>query len=353
MRYFWIVPPRGKHRSYRILSKTGNMISTIVDDRLIVVNKMFKENVIDGQYALEQTNKILEELKASERPVRGTEKYLGVNVDIIDKYFKEKYESRDISLESLNATKSSFKRAAALLDELTFTTATRDEIQKLILKLPFKKRPHIVLSFNLMFKFLKRSERFDVGQNREVGVVKHLTLEEIKQVLPNIENTLVRFLAASAFASGCRVGELFSLSLYNDVNKVLTVRSQIDREHKERPPKTFRARTTVVIQELEEHVKEWMNISKENRLAIRTLRLSKILKEACQKTFPNNKDKWCHFYDLRHSYAIHFLSLGVSIDLIAAAIGNTPEVCRKHYTGYVLYDGGVFLMNHIQQNKKG
>lgn len=47
------------------------------------------------------------------------------------------------------------------------------------------------------------------------------------------------------------------------------------------------------------------------------------VKRACQKAFPENVHKHCHFYDLRHSYAIHFLIMGVSVDLIANCLSES------------------------------
>jgi hypothetical protein len=50
--------------------------------------------------------------------------------------------------------------------------------------------------------------------------------------------------------------------------------------------------------------------------------------------FPNNPDKQIIFHDLRHSYAIHLLSIGMTMEDMARGIGDTMEVCEEFYAGF-------------------
>ncbi len=350
MRYYWIVPPRGNHKSFRIMSQLQNKYQQVRSERLDSINKMYRSGTIDAQVALTQVEQIVTELRAEQGGK--TEAYLDGNVDIFERYFREEYETRDILPRSLKAARASFRRALALLGNDPISTVSEKEVQKRIYALPYKKRNHVVLALNALFKFAGRQVNFSVGENKAVAErVRHLTLGEFQKVLPHIENPLVRALAGAAFATGCRVGELFSLAQYNETTRVITVRSQFDQYREERPTKTRTIRTAVVVAQLDSYVKEWLAIPVEARLTIRNVRLSAYMRAACQKEFPTRVDKHCHFYDLRHSYAIHFLGLGVSLDLIATALGNSPDVCRKHYTGYILSDGGTTLMNLLQEKK--
>jgi integrase len=237
-----------------------------------------------------------------------------------------------------------------LLGSLNFTTAPAEVIQGRIYTTKYNQRAHLVLVLNMLFKYIGRKERFKIGKNRAASAaVKHLTLVEMLKVADNIKDPVVRLAALTAFGTGCRVGELFPISTFNDTAHTVRIISQIDIFGVERHIKTFDGRVAVVIHELLAHVREWIALPVAERMKIRNYRLSSIMKAACRKTFPGDSSKECHFYDLRHSYAIHFLSLGATVDIIAAALGNSPEVCRKHYTGFVLTEGGIALMNALQR----
>lgn len=330
------------------MGRKDGKFAQVKDERLDSVNAMYRSGAIDVQVATKQVDLIVLDYRVKERPDKIV--YTQSNLDIFEKYFREEYENRDILSESLKAAKASFRRALALLGTLEISSASPKEVQKKIFSLPHKKRQHVVLAMNALFKFAKREVRFEIGNKRtEVERVRYLSLEEFLLILPHISNPLVRTMAAVGFATGCRVGEIFPLSMYNELNRVVTILSQIDRKMRERATKTYQQRTAVVVKQLEPYLKEWLLIPVDIRLSIRNVRLGQCVRNACQIALPERKDKHCHFYDLRHSYAIHFLGMGVAIDLIASALGNSPEVCRRHYTGHVLSDGGTTLMNLIQE----
>lgn len=351
-RYLWIICPVGTHRKFRIAQRMGSdgKPTYLKDEKLDTINNLYLAGTIDAQVAKAQCNTLVLAWRAEDKPEQI--KYLDANLDILDKYLKEEYLSRDIHAESLRTAKNSFKRALGLLNELDIAVAPEKVIQARINGLPFKKRQPIVLSLNCLFKFIGRKHTFEVGKNKDMRKVRHLTLAEFQKVIPNIHNETLRIMAGATFASGCRVGEMFALDKYDELNKILIVPGQVDRNLIERQTKTYQTRTTVVIQELSKYMKEWIDLG-EKRLEIRNSRISFSLKEACKKTFPNSKEKWCHFYDLRHSYAIHFLGLGVSLDVLSQVLGNSPEVCRKHYVGFNINENGIAMMNHLQTKKTG
>lgn len=348
MRYFWPLPPKGAHKSFRIMCRENGKHSQVKDPRLASINALYKAGTIDAENALRQVEDLVKRLRDSERPDR-TE-YLDSNLDIFDRYWKEEYEGRDILPTSRQTAKSSFKRALALLGQLDLATASEKDVQKRIFALPHKRRMHVVLALNALFKFVGRGHHFEIGKNLRIERVRHLSLKEFQQVLPKI-HTLVRTMAAAAFATGCRVGELFALSHYSEITRQVTIFSQIDRKSAERRPKTGQ-RTAVIVKELEKELKAWLAMPMEDRLALRNVRLADYLQRACKEVFPSRPDKHCHFYDLRHSYAIHFLSLGASVSLVAQALGNSEDVCRRHYTGFIMSDEGAALLNSLQDRKK-
>lgn len=349
MRYLWPLPPKGAHKTFRIMSREGEKHSQVKDPRLDSINRLYKAGTLDLETATRQVNGLVETLRVQDRPEKP--RYLDSNLDIMERYFREEYESRDILPQSRQAAKASFRRALDLLGQLDIATANLKEVQKQIFALPYKKRMHVILALNALFKYAGREHHFDMGKKLRIERVRHLSLKEFLQVLPKISNPLVKQLAAVGFATGGRVGELFALNLYNKQSRQITIDTQIDRQIEERIPKTGR-RSAVIVKELEEYVVDWIAMPLEKRLAIRNVRLGEYVRRACKVVFPANAEKHCHFYDLRHSYAIHFLSMGASIALVAQALGNSEEVCREHYTGFILSDEGAALLNMLQDRKK-
>jgi integrase len=333
------------------MSREAGKHSQVKDERLDSINALFRAGTIDAQAAQRQVEELVEQLRKAERP--DTHQYLDSNMDILDRYFREEYETRDILPNSLKAAKASFRRALKLLGKLELPTADVKEVQKRIFALPYKKRQHVVLTLNALFKYIGRKHGFELGKKIRIERVRHLSLKEFLLVLPKIEHPLVQRLAAVGFATGGRVGELFAITQYNAVTRQVTIYTQIDRKLEERMPKTLQSqRTAVVVKELEQHVKDWIATPMEERMTIRNVRLADYVLRACKEVFPNSPDKHCHIKDMRHGYAIHFLSKGASVSLMAQQLGNSEEVCREHYTGFIVSDEGAALLNRLQEEKK-
>jgi lysophospholipase L1-like esterase len=90
---------------------------------------------------------------------------------------------------------------------------------------------------------------------------------------------------------------------------------------------------------------------------LRKIEYSFLIKKAGRITFPKDNEKQnLKTHDCRHSYAVHLLSSGVSISLIAKSLGNSVLVCEKYYLGYALQEEGIQmihqLMNQQRQLKK-
>lgn len=351
--YFWPVPPNRTHTQFRIQKRESGKIQAVRDPRLVSVNTLFKSHTIDAQTARTQVDSIVKSLRDEIEPDKCTG-YPDANIDIFERYFREEYESRDILPGSLEAARSSFKRALALLGDSPIPTVSPKQVQARIFALPYPKRWHVVLALNALFKHAGRTEtRFETGTRRGTQTqVKYLSLIDLKAILPHISNPTVRLAAAAAFATGARVGELFALHRYNPQKRVLTIDSQTDRALNHRATKTYSTRSAVVVKELEEETLNWLKTPQKERLFVRNFHLGAYVQRASRKAFPEQTHKHCHFYDLRHSYAIHFLSLGVSLSLIAQALGNSEAVCRRHYTGHITSDEGTDLINRIQERSE-
>ena len=91
-------------------------------------------------------------------------------------------------------------------------------------------------------------------------------------------------------------------------------------------------------------LERWLQLPEEDRHRFRLQKPSAKLKIACMKGIGRDN---VTFHSLRHSRAIYMISRGVTIELVAQNIGNTPQVCEKHYYGHVLSDQGAEFMKQI------
>ncbi|MCC7405816.1 MAG: hypothetical protein IT288_15555 [Bdellovibrionales bacterium] len=55
------------------------------------------------------------------------------------------------------------------------------------------------------------------------------------------------------------------------------------------------------------------------------------------------------FHAIRHCYAIHLISRGVSMSLVAQLLGNSLSVCRRHYAGFELTTDSIEAINTIMK----
>lgn len=150
-----------------------------------------------------------------------------------------------------------------------------------------------------------------------------------------IKASTLRALFKVLFYSGVRTGEAFALKPHHlKKRNYLSVLTQIDRFEEECPTKNGKERRTVLFDGGVEAFHIW--VEAEEKRDIDRTGLSKLLKAACKKAFPNNPDKWVTPHDLRHSFAVMCLmDYDISIDKISKLLGNTLEVCQNYYLNFV------------------
>ncbi len=163
----------------------------------------------------------------------------------------------------------------------------------------------------------------------EIG---YLTLEQIDELLTAVRGDLIHAVMATAIYSGLRRSELCWLR-WEDIDfgrRVLSVRAKRS-EHERWQTKTRRNRAVPISPKLDAilrglpHSAEWVFPSPrglrwdEDNL---TSRVERVVGEAGLS--------WT-LMDCRHTFATQLAMKGVSLAKIAALMGNSPEVCRRHY----------------------
>lgn len=339
------------------------------DDRLDSINRLYKgaANKFDAfdhclKLALELKEQLLKEYGLKTERVFSRENYA-----VLDAFFEKKYAARKV--KDKQAAYNDFRRAVDALGTLPIEIATKDQIQKLLSRYENNLQRRIASRLQMLLKHLGRDIRLDRDKKvREP--VRYLSKREFALVIREIENRQIRTLFDMAFASGCRMGELFALTPEDFRNGVLTINKQLlrapdaarrkgkdpkkwspDFQDLIAPTKTDQSRRVVVFPEFSRAFDAWCNIPEDDRVALRSAKFAEVLTHACRQVFPNNPQKHLVAHDLRHSFAIRMLERA-NLTYVALQLGNRIEVCQEHYTGYELHDEGISILKDIMKEEK-
>lgn len=293
-----------------------------------------------------------EALKALERELLRLRKHAGgraneVNLSPVNRrnlasYWEAAYAHRD--LIDPKASKYRLQRAVEALGE-TPLTASREEIQK-ALNEAFKGRPNrqrdAVSAITQILVYLGRTDIKLMRAKKERRRILFVTLAEWQRIVGYLE-PIYKTLGWVAITTGCRTGEIFSLSpaVYRKPDRTVFVHEQKDRELTLRQTKNRRDRDVPILAEGVPHLEAWLQLDTAAKDEIRNVRLADIIRKACRQAFPEDKSKWLKFHDLRHSYAIHLLNKGVSVGLVAQCLGDSEAVVAEAYVGFVLTKPGM------------
>jgi integrase/recombinase XerD len=162
--------------------------------------------------------------------------------------------------------------------------------------------------------------------------VRYINLEQLFQLLQVTRDDFLRDLFAVAFGTGGRVGECLNIYNVSD-GRFIYIEEQLRRESNEPgETKTRRERRAPIVSELEEHCRRFAKYPENTRKELERTSLAKYLRVRCKRAGVPYVD----MNGLRHSYAIHLLRRGVSMTLVAQALGNSIQVCQEFYAGFEL-----------------
>lgn len=268
------------------------------------------------------------------------------NRDLLEKYWEDEYSHRD--LIDVESSKNEFKRAVEAVGSLSLYTATREDLQRQISKsVKGNKQRRIVSRLNALLKFIQRGIKLRKDKRNQTEPA-HLSLVDFQKMIKFIEDSDFKLLCEVAFYSGLRIGEIFAITPKAVKDNIILVQAQIDRDGVRRETKNRIYRKAFVIKEGRTLINEWCKVDASK---LRNIRASSLVRTACKKAFPSDKTKWIKFHDLRHSYAVHLLSSGVSLSLVAQSLGNSIVVCQAHYAGFTLADESINSIENVMNNK--
>ena len=311
------------------------------------MNKQFHDSLLDFETAFAKVKVIREQLYKERDIEKRKSVFNQVNLKILESYWESEYSHR--SLVDEKSMYHDLKRAIECAGSLSLTVCTLTELQKEInrrfIGSPNKQR-RVVTRLNQILKFLGRD--FQLRKVKEEwNDVKYLTPEEMAEVTRNLKDENFATLCWLGLLTGLRIGEIFSLRPERVQQTYLRVVKQVDTTNKLRQLKNRKPKKTYLLQGSHEYLSKWFDLEQTTKDRLRTINHARILKAACVKAFPAMSQKHCVFHDLRHSYAIHLLGKGVPIAQVAQSLGNSISVCEKYYTGFILTDHGIELIDKL------
>jgi integrase len=340
----------------------GKRFTTLDDPRIGVINSRYLAGEISYREAEEQLNTILLEYRSKEQKQTAPTFHNQDNAKIYELIWSEDYKYRYIA--SASNRMMEFARLLELLGHESIVATHPQRLQALIdshCGINHSKQRRMAGVANQLLNFLYKR-----GLAKPSGLVKlkkkrrkditHLTLAELEAVLKQVKIPTLTNLYLAAFCSGARLGELMSVkpeAIKDGPNGIgtLVVKGQIVRgeaAHKgDNAPRGVRSvlverellknqtelRQSLVLEFGLGALKAWARTPKAERLALRNRTYLTELKRAAGVALPGRGRK-LKFHDLRHSYAIHLLAIGMTMEDVARSIGDTIEVCEEFYAGF-------------------
>jgi integrase len=281
---------------------------------------------------------------------------LGLNLEIAERFLKNKEVKSKNRGTSDNSYRSSMIRAVKLLGKKSLLTDSDVDLQKEFDK-NFDGTPErhkdLTSRINTLLKFLNRNITL-VAHKKSDRFVKHITIEELEILIRHTPNPDERVMIGVAGYCGLRMGELFGLTLKSRIARdVLYINNQkYDKPDSKTgkiygPPKGNKNRKTIIISGGEMYVDEFL---KNGAAYYEYLRRDVVttVQTLCKELWPYDPDKHLNdFHDLRDVFAIHLVSSGSPIDSVAKLMGNSPAVCLANYQGFIASDREVDLVRSI------
>jgi integrase len=354
---------QGKRASFALQQRRNGKTHTVEDERIDAINRRWSARETTFEVCLAQIEEIKKEYEAQAEIEPAVNIHNADNMRIFQTIWEDDYQYRDIV--SAQSRMREFANVLELLGHRSLLSISLPDFQNLINEAcadnPSRQRRWVDVGNQLLKFAFSRGLVAPTAKlkkkKKQRKTVSHLSMEEWTEVKALIEDGWLKLLYEAAMTTGGRLGELLGLS----TEKVKETRGglgeaifdkQLVKQEKEhtssRAPERYSSeikekhglknqterRTALVLPEGLSSVQQWATCPKETRVQIRTGSYNKQLTDACKKVFPNDTSKHLTVHDLRHSYAIHLLRLGMSMEDVARSIGDTLEVCQEHYAGF-------------------
>lgn len=313
MRIF-IKRPGGRHKHYSLVGPDGK---TKYDERIDSVNRD-----LDSGTSLAVCEKrmllIRDSFKSDEPPI------VGYNKDLALALQAYKIKRKGAHFKRPESGKYRLLAAVSELGPLSLKGATEQSILNQVghLMAPGR-RYHVFGAINELLKFQGSIFRLHNPAPIPPHIVPHITVEQFISQSHLLPPAYAAYLG-SLFATGCRFGELPTALLSE---KSVSVAGQVLRDGRVGDTKNNSIRTAPVIPDLTKWVSILNTLGKPAIIDLRLNHEDKIRR--AWKSLWNMK-----MHATRHSYCIAWAQAGTPSAQLAEYIGDTVEVCTRHYARY-------------------
>lgn len=308
--------------------------STLKDSRVDAINKLYQSGAIDFERARAQCREVVADLyrkHGSKSQALRRSGLLKDNERVFNKFWDEVYEGRE--LVDMETAKHDYIRALKFLGSISIVSGSKAEIAR-ALRSNANRSQHrrAVGLLNTILKFLGRDLRLQKPE-AEIEEIRHVTLEDLERLCEHEEIEEYQLLYKTLFATGLRLGEAVALEPSSVLpgGRIYVAMQITTKGGKRKRPKRGKTGEVVILDGWEGVVREFSRLDDKFSLAHnatkRLLRLSR-------KLWPKEPKKHISAHCLRHSHAIHLLSLGIPMAFVAKNLRNGEAVCQKHYAGF-------------------
>lgn len=321
---------------------------------LDAINAKFLDKTLTFDQAFQEVKRLVAQLRRKRDVEAGREKVIfPQNQKILENYWQKIYGySQDEEgnwvgghrkLVDPASMRYDLERAVFAIGNLPLTSASANEMQQALGKLAPNKQRRAVSRLNQILKFIGRD--FQLWKEREeVNEVRFISISHFTERTCAIteDHPLWHFLILSwvAVSTGLRLGEIFALEPHHLVGRTIKIAGQRDEKFILRKTKNRKDRRTLVLKEGQGWLSKWFAIPDAVKRELRLVCHSRLI-----GTLLDRKDL-C-FHDLRHSYAIHLISHGASMTMVAQSLGNSVKVCEQHYVGHMLQDESIEMLARL------
>ncbi len=322
-----------KRQSFSILKQTikpnGKKESKILKISVLdAINKRYKYSK-DFNTCLMQAKEVRKDLYDEQQKKEVQIVWHQDNIKILDDYWKDEYEDRDI-IDS-NSAYNRLHRAITAVGNKSLVSTDKKTLQEQINKNNNgNKQREIISAINQLLKYLDRDFKLNKNRSTKHKIV-YVTFDDFKENIDKIKDRRIKALHWIAITTGMRIGEIFAIRKENYHKNIINILGQIDRKQNQRETKNRRNRKAYILKEGRKWTKYWCELPEKDKLELRNRKISDI----------TNFIFGVKFHDLRHSYAIKLISKGVSLSLVAQSLGNNITVCQEYYAGFTLSDEGI------------
>jgi integrase len=353
---YLVKKPRKDRKTFSIIPYSNNeygkklYLSPIQDEALTAINLQLKSGLLTLDQATDHVYKIiLPRLKKEAlNKAIGEARIAEQNRKLFLEFWASEYAGKKILRPEI--ARNDFIAALEGIGSVSLAAASKDELQKKLDKaFPENNRNNRYgAKLNQVLRFLKRDFSLYTAR-KDTPLVSYLTINELQSLLTYIEEPEIKDLCSVLFCTGVRLGEAFTLKPRDlKPNDSIFIRQQLTHDGRIRDIKNRKPHNTILLPEGRKAFLRWSAI--EDKSKFRFTGQSKII-SAAKKAFAD-KERQISPHDLRHSFAIHLLGIGVPLDKVARLLGDSLKTTEEHYTGFVMSDNEINFVSKIIKGRE-